>query len=148
MEEPMIAWWMWFVAGILLLLIEFLSTGGFFLFFFGLGALAVAILGAVGIHLPLRFELLLFLVLSLGTLVLLRKRLRLRFDSSLPDREVDSLENEIAVALNEIAVDDIGKAELRGTVWSVRNGGSRAIARAERCRVTRVDGLTLWIAPY
>lgn len=148
MVEPMIAWWMWFVAGILLLLVEFLSAGGFFLFFFGLGALAVAVLGAVGVHLPLRLELLLFLAISLGTLVLLRKRLRLRFDSTLPDKEVDTLENETAVALDEIGVDQLGKAELRGTVWNVRNTGSRTISRSERCRVTRVDGLTLWIAPH
>ena len=148
MAEPMIAWWMWFVAGIALLLAEFLTSGGFYLFFFGLGALAVAVLGAIGIHLPLRLELLLFLVLSLGALVLLRKKLRLKFDSSLPDKEVDKLENETAVAMDNIAVDAMGKAELRGTVWNARNGSSRMIARAERCRVTRVDGLTLWIAPH
>jgi membrane protein implicated in regulation of membrane protease activity len=145
MEDPMIAWWLWFLIGILLLLAEFASAGGFFLFFFGVGALAVAVLSAIGIHLPLRLELLLFLGLSITSLVLLRKRLRLRFDSTIPDKEVDRLENETAVALEEIAVDGIGKAELRGATWNARNGGSRAILRDERCRVTRVEGLTLWI---
>ncbi|MCW5981853.1 MAG: hypothetical protein KIT09_27455 [Bryobacteraceae bacterium] len=144
----MIAWWMWFVLGLLLLLVEFLSTGGFYLFFFGIGALAVALIGALGIHLPLRVELLLFLALSLASLALLRKRLRLRFERNGAEKEIDQLEDETAVALEEIAVDAVGKAELRGTVWNVRNAGGRVISRAERCRVMRVEGLTLWIAPY
>ena len=145
MEDPTIAWWIWFLIGILLLLAEFVSAGGFFLFFFGVGALAVALVSAAGIHLPLRLELLLFLGLSISSLFLLRKRLRLRFDRSIPDKEVDRIENDSAVALEEIAVDGTGKAELRGATWNARNAGSRPISRNERCRVTRVEGLTLWI---
>jgi len=141
-----IAWWMWFIVGVLLLLAEFATPGAFYLFFFGLGAIAVGLLGGLGIQPPLAVQLLLFLVFSIGLLVLLRKRLRLRFDSKLADREVDNVVGEIAVTLEEIPVDAVGKAELRGSVWNARNVGDVPLARNQRCAVLRVEGLTLWIA--
>jgi membrane protein implicated in regulation of membrane protease activity len=137
---------MWFIVGVLLLLAEFATPGAFYLFFFGLGAIAVGLLGGLGIQPPLAVQLLLFLVFSIGLLVLLRKRLRLRFDSKLADREVDNVVGEIAVTLEEIPVDAVGKAELRGSVWNARNVGDVPLARNQRCAVLRVEGLTLWIA--
>lgn len=140
------SWWMWFLLGLVLLLAEFTTPGAFYLFFFGLGAIGVGLLGALGSEPPLTVELLLFLTFSLGLLLLLRKRLRVRFDSKLPEREVDNVVGEMAVALEDIAVDAVGKAELRGSVWNARNVGDTPIARSQRCAVMRVDGLTLWIA--
>lgn len=142
-----VTWWMWFVVGVLLLLAEFTTPGAFYLFFFGLGAIAVGLLAGLGIEPPLAVQLLLFLFFSLGLLVLLRKRLRVRFDSKLPDREVDNVVGEIAVALEDIPVDAVGKAELRGSVWNARNVGDTPLARNQRCTVLRLEGLTLWIAP-
>ena len=141
-----ITWWMWFLLGLVLLLAEFTTPGAFYLFFFGLGAVGVGLLGAAGIHLPLAMELLVVLAFSFGLLLLLRKRLRLRFDSKLPEREVDNVVGEVAVALEDIGVDGVGKAELRGAVWNARNVGDTPVARSQRCSVMRVDGLTLWIA--
>lgn len=141
-----VSWWMWFLLGLVLLLAEFATPGAFYLFFFGLGAIGVGLLGAVGLEPPLAVELLLFPAFSLGLLLLLRKRLRVRFDSKLPDHEVDRVVGEIAVALEDIPVDAVGKAELRGSVWNARNVGDSPIARSQRCAVMRVDGLTLWIA--
>ncbi len=140
------SWWMWFLLGLALLLAEFATPGAFYLFFFGLGAVGVGLLGALGYEPPLTVELLLFLIFSLGLLMLLRKRLRVRFDSKLPEREVDNVVGETAIALEDIAVDAVGKAELRGSVWNARNVGDSPIARSQRCAVMRVDGLTLWIA--
>jgi membrane protein implicated in regulation of membrane protease activity len=143
MESLVMTWWMWFMLGLVFLLAEFFTPGAFYQFFFGLGAIGVGLLAAVGVELPLPIQMLLFLALSIGSLVLLRKRLRLRLDSNLPDQEVDSLEGETAVALEDIAVDAVGKAELRGTAWNARNVGDTVISESQRCRVERVDGLTL-----
>lgn len=140
------SWWMWFLLGLVLLLAEFTTPGAFYLFFFGLGAIGVGLLGALGFEPPLTVELLLFLTFSLGLLLLLRKRLRVRFDSKLPEREVDNVVGEVAIALEDIAVDAVGKAELRGSIWNARNVGDSPISRSQRCAVMRVDGLTLWIA--
>ena len=50
-----------------------------------------------------------------------------------PGRDVDSLVGEIAMPLDDIVPGAVGRAELRGTVWSARNaarsrssGGSAA----------------------
>jgi membrane protein implicated in regulation of membrane protease activity len=40
----------------------------------------------------------------------------------------------------------VGKVELRGSSWSARSARA-ALARGQRCRVERVDGLTLWVRP-
>ena len=79
----------------------------------------------------------------MGLLALLRRKLRLRFDSRLPEGEVDTMIGEMAKALEDIAVDAVGKAEMRGTAWDARNVGNAAIVRSQRCRVERVEGLTL-----
>ena len=41
----------------------------------------------------------------------------------------------------------IGRAELRGSTWSARNLHSAELARGQRCRVERVDGLMLFLLP-
>jgi len=145
MEGFVLTWWMWFSFGLLLLLAEFMTPGGFYQFFFGVGAIAVAIVELVGLELPLWGQLLLFLVLSFGSLALLRGPLKVRFEKGVPDKEVDSLVGEFATALEEIAADATGKAELRGSSWRARNVGDSAIAPSQRCRVERVEGLTIHI---
>ena len=61
----------------------------------------------------------------------------------MPNAEVDAVVGQMAQALEDIAVDAIGKAELRGSAWAARNVGATAITRSQRCRVERVEGLTL-----
>lgn len=145
MEGFVITWWMWFLFGLFLLLVEFLTPGAFYQLFFGVGAIAVGVLQAAGIQMSLPVQGVLFLVISLGALLLLRKPLREKLCRAEPGKPVDSLEGETAVALEDIAVDGIGKAELRGTAWNARNVGDSPISRSQRCRVERVDGLTLWV---
>ena len=142
MESFMVSWWIWALCGVLLLLGEFLTPGGFYQFFFGIGALAVAIIDAAGIHWPLTAQIGLFLVLSIGSLVALRKPLRMKFGQE-RETEVDQIEGETAVTMEEIAAGAIGKAELRGAVWNARNVGDALIPASQRCRVERVNGLTL-----
>jgi len=145
MEGFVLTWWMWFLFGLLLLMAEFATPGAFYQFFFGVGAVAVGLLDLIGLHLPMWGQALLFLALAIGSLLALRKPLRVHFDSRLPDSKVDSLVGETAQALEDIAPDAVGRAELRGTSWDARNVGDAAIARAQRCRVERVQGLMIYV---
>jgi membrane protein implicated in regulation of membrane protease activity len=88
---------------------------------------------------------LLFSVLSVALLALLRKPLQSWLEVKRRGRPVDSLAGEAALALEDIAVGAIGKAELRGTAWSARNCGALAIQKGQRLRVDRVEGLTLHV---
>jgi len=63
----------------------------------------------------------------------------------MPKGKVDNLIGETAQALEDIAVDAIGKAELRGAAWNAHNIGDAPIPGSTRCRVERVDGLTLYV---
>jgi membrane protein implicated in regulation of membrane protease activity len=145
MEGFAIEWWMWFFFGIVLLLAEFVTPGAFYQLFFGVGALVVAVIGMTGLRLPLAVELGTFLAVSIGTILVLRKPLLEKLGST-TSAKVDRLEGETALAMEKIAVDATGKAELRGAVWSARNVGWTDIAKSERCRVMSTEGLTLCVS--
>ncbi len=136
-------WWGWLIAGLALFALEAMSAGGFYLVFFGVGAVVVGLLSLFGVQLGLTFEGLLFIGVSLVALALFRKPLLARFQRGMPNHKVDSLVGQTAEALDDIPVGGLGKAELRGTAWSAHNIGSEPIARSSRCRVERVEGLTL-----
>ena len=142
------SWWLWLVLGLALLASEAFTPGAFFVFFFGLSAIAVGLAVRLDPHTAGWFQLFLFSLLSVLSVVFLRGPLLRRI---MPvQREglaVDSLVGEVAVPLQDLAPGAVGKAELRGTAWNARNEGERALRRGQRGRVTRVDGLTLWLQP-
>ena len=47
--------------------------------------------------------------------------------------------------IEAVAPGGLGKAELRGTQWAARTSGSATLPPGQRCRVERVEGLTLWV---
>ena len=135
---------MWILLGFGLMLGEVVTPGGFFFLFFGVGALVVGVVVWAGLADPAWVQWALFTVVSLVCLVPLRTRL-LRWTQGGDGRNVDSFVGEVAMPLDELAPGQVGKAELRGTTWTARNAGSRPLSRGARARVTRVDGLTLWL---
>jgi membrane protein implicated in regulation of membrane protease activity len=136
-------WWMWALLGFGLIACEMLTPGAFYFAFFGVGALVTSAAVALGLGEPLWVEWLFFTVVSVACLVPLRGRL-VRWATPEP-RVVDSIVGEELVLLDDVGPGNPGKGELRGSTWTVRTGGSRTIARGERVRVSRVDGLTLWV---
>ena len=142
-----ILWWHWLVFGLVLVVGEIATPGGFYLVFFGLGAVIVGLLTSVGLAGPLSVQVLGFSVLSVGLLALFRARL-LRWMQGDPQAPaIDTLVGEIATAVEPLAPDAVGKIELRGTSWSARNASVATISPGTRCRVVRVEGLMLHVAP-
>lgn len=137
-------WWLWILLGLALLAIEILTPGGFYVLFFGAGALVVGVLAALGAADSLAVQGLWFSVLSVASLALFRGRLVDLFRPT-GGHEVDSLRQEVAVLLQDLPANGFGKAELRGTTWSVRNTEGRDLPAGQRCRVDRAEGLTLWV---
>jgi membrane protein implicated in regulation of membrane protease activity len=58
---------------------------------------------------------------------------------------IDSLVGEEVVLLGDLPAGGEGKAELRGVPWSARTASGAALRAGQRCRVERIDGLTLWV---
>ena len=138
-------WWLWLVLGLIFVGLEVLTPGGFYVLFFGIGALAVGSLAGFGWSGPIWFQWLLFSAISLLSLLCFRPHLvRATRSKERPD-PIDTLEGEIGLLVDDLPPDAVGRAELRGTTWTVRNGDQQLLVRGQRCRVSRVDGLTLWI---
>jgi membrane protein implicated in regulation of membrane protease activity len=142
-----IYWWHWFAVGLIFVALEMAASGGFYIVFFGVAAIAIAVLQLADLAGPLWVQLVLFSVLSVGSLLVFRNPLLRWLKLDKPSRDVDSLVGDVAVPLEDIAPGAVGRAELRGTVWSARNRAPRLLARGERCRVVTVEHLLLLIEP-
>ncbi len=139
-------WWLWVVGGFILLGLELGTPGGFFIAFFGVAAVLVGLLTGMHAVGPVWAQWLLFSIISVVSLLLFRKPLLVWMKSREPQRPaVDSLVGETAIVSEDIAAGGVGKAELRGTSWSVRSRAAEALRRGQRCRVEQVDGLMLWV---
>lgn len=135
-------WWMWLVLGLALLGGEMLLPSGFFMLFFGFGALAVGVLVLLNLGGPIWVQWVLFSVASIVMLILLRQKMRMLLGTA-ADAEIDSMVGEIAVTQENLAPGAIGQVELRGTVWKGRNGSDAIIPQGQRCVVSAVEGLTV-----
>ena len=140
-------WWHWLLLGLVLVALELAASGGFYVIFFGIAALAIGALHALDLAGPLWTQFLLFSVLSVGSLLLFRSPLLRLMKLDSPAHDVDSLVGETAVPLEDIAAGAVGRAELRGTVWTARNVAGTPLARGERCTVAAVDRLMIHISP-
>jgi hypothetical protein len=137
-------WWGWVVVGAVLLGAEvFIIPTDFFLVFLGVAALAVGLIGFVGVELPAWAQWATFAAVAVVSLVFFRGWLRARWPKA--TRADDTLVGEIAVAREPLAAGASGRIELRGATWSARNAGDVALAPGERARVERVEGLTLHV---
>jgi len=143
-------WWHWLAIGLALAAAEMLTPGGFYFIFLGISGLLVGAALGLGAPLPTWAQVLAFCILSFALLILLRKRLQRWLSRPTPAKSgkepQSDIVGEIGVAVEEIAAGEGGKMELRGTQWSARADGL-SLAKGQRCKVTRVDGLTLWVRP-
>lgn len=140
------SWWIWMLLGIALMAIEAATPGGLFFLFFGISAIAVGLLTGVGWLVQPWLEWASFSAISVLTLILLRRPLKARVNLDGESRPVDRLEGEGGVVLEELPGSGVGKVELRGSTWNARSVAG-TMAKGTRCRVERVDGLTLWVRP-
>ena len=129
------AWWMWILLGVTLLVVDIVTPGGLLALFFGVSAFLVAGLAATGAA-PGWLEWLLWAGAGVALVAVLRRRLAGRLRRR---REpVDALVGEVAFPLEDLAPGATGRAELRGVPWTATNEGDAPVARGQRCRVSRV----------
>jgi membrane protein implicated in regulation of membrane protease activity len=139
-------WWYWMVLGLALLGAEMTTPGGFYILFFGLSALIVGTLAGLNVVQTDWLQWLFFSVIAVASLLLFRGPLLARIsDERKGQPDIDSMVGETAIPLEALAVGHTGKVELRGTTWSAKNVGTSRLHKGQRGRVTRVEGLTLWI---
>ena len=140
-------WWYWMLVGLVLLGVEMATPGGFYILFFGLAALIVGSLAGLGFVQAEWLQWLLFSGLAILLLLIFRGPLLAwlkKQEKDLP--AVDTLTGESAIPLEDLALNGTGKAELRGSTWTAHNAGPSPLMKGQRCKVERVEGLTIWIS--
>ncbi len=111
----------WFILGIIMLLMEF-AIPGLVIAFFGMGALVVAVVCMVADP-SLTVQLIIFIVSSLVFLVVLRRWLQSKFfgaDATDPSEAavLDEFTGKHAVVTGPVKPGIPGKVEFKGTGWT------------------------------
>ena len=140
--------WTWIILGLGLFLLEILTPGGFYMVFFAAGAVAAGLVSLLAPAMPPWVQILTFVAVSLVSLLLFRKKLVERFQVPAgKSAGSDGLAGESAQPVGDIGPGAVGRAELRGTTWNAKNGTDEKIKKGQRCRVEKVEGLTVWLRP-
>jgi membrane protein implicated in regulation of membrane protease activity len=141
----MTTWTTWAVLAVVLALLE-MAGPGFFVIFFAAGAALAAVLAFLLPDLAPWVQVLAFVVASVASMLLFRRRLVALFGTGKAGTaHMDNLVSEVALPLEDLAPGATGKAELRGTVWKAHNAGDALLAKGQRCSVSKVEGLTIWL---
>jgi len=138
-----ILWWHWLLLGLFLVVAEIAAAGGFYIIFFGIGAIVVGLLASAGLAGPLWVQMLLFSAVSIAGLIVFRRHMLRWFQHDPQVPTVDLIVGEIGVATEDLQPGGVGRVELRGSGWSARNRSGVPVSRGSRIRVVAVDGLML-----
>ena len=140
------AWWIWIVAGMILLAGEILTPGGLYLLFFGISAIVIGAIVALEVPLPLWGQGLGFVLLAGLSVVALRRPAQawLKRDTS-NENTGSSIIGAEAVALDTIRPGEDGSVDLNGTVWQAQNNTEWSIPIHSRCYVKAIVGVTLHV---
>ena len=124
-------WWMWAALGLVLAAAEILTPGGFFVIFFGLAALVVALLAFVGLAEALSFQILPLLGLLGGVAAAVPQPVAPLDGAPHPKTvDVDSFVGDLAVASSAIRRAASARRSCAAASWNARNDG----------RSRRIDG--------
>lgn len=135
---------MWIVAGLLLILSEFIVPG-FIIFFFGVGALFTGFLLFLFDGMPIYLQLVNFAVSSVILLLVLRRLFpgifggKERNNALPPDDE--EYAGKMAEVLEPIVADIGGKVSFQGTEWHAVS--ANAHQKGDHVRIIRRENITL-----
>lgn len=133
----------WFLAGLALLVLEF-AMPGLVIFFFGVGAVVVAVVCLIT-PISLNVQLMIFIGASVLSLLLLRKWLKGVFLGHMPSKQdlTENLEEFIgqrAVVKEKIVPKVGGKVEFHGTNWEA--WADEEIAEGTAVEIIGKDNIT------
>lgn len=131
---------MWFIAGFVFFVLEFVIPG-LILFFFAVGAWIVAIL-SMFVELPINAQLLIFLGASLLTILFFRKYVKKIIWTRKHSSEIeDEFVGKTGIAQTDIGPGRDGKIDFKGTIWDARSADS--IEKGENAVIVGNDSILL-----
>ncbi len=143
-------WLIWFLTGLVFLGVD-LALPHLVLLFFGIGAIAAAFFSFAGSGLQL--ELVAFLVFSLVSLLLLRRKLAKIFSGGKTGRKDEEISHpligHIGTVSRDIVPGGIGEVSIDGSFWRARASQEiRAGTTVCVMGVSEQDALTLLVTPH
>lgn len=136
----------WFLIGLILMLLE-LVIPGLVLIFFGIGAW-VAALACLLFDPGLNTQLLIFLASSIVSLALLRRMLRNRYmdrNEPLGGNLEDEYIGQTAVAVTSFNAGETGKVSFKGTNWEAV--ATQPVTEGQQLRITGYKSIRLFVEP-
>jgi len=138
-------WWAWMVLGAVILGAElFAIDAQFYLVFLGISAALVGAASLAGIDMAESTQWLAFALLSLAFFFTFRRTLYDKIRGGAQGFQ-DSISGDTVSVPSDLAPGDEGRAELRGSEWTIRNVGAETIVGGTRARVIKTDGVTLHV---
>lgn len=139
----------WFLVGVVLLLLEFALPGAIIVFF-GLGAWVAALTTWAGVSETLGSQILVFAISSVVLLLTLRRRLRGQFlghsagEQDLT-HDLDEFVGQVVSVTEAIGPGADGTIEYKGANWEARS--PYRFQTGERVRITRIEGIRVTVGP-
>ena len=133
---------MWAAFGVILLALELVVPGSFIVFFFGLGAIATAVLVGMGVLSSTASTLSIFGVLSLFLLLTLRPLLIKSIGGKKHAPSSDLIGDWVTLT-EDISAGASGRGEARGTSWIVLNKGQLNLTKGSKVQINNVSGVSL-----
>lgn len=138
-------WWAWLILGAVLFGAEMIAIDAqFYLVFLGLSAGLVGLAGLAGIDMPEWLQWMVFAALALISMFTFRRSLYERIRGGAPGFR-DSVEGDYLVIPQDLEAGSQARASFRGSDWTVVNDGNNKIVSGSRAKITRSDGLTLYV---
>lgn len=132
----------WWIALAFVLLAAEITTMNLVIAFFGVSALIVALLSAVGLVGNLAIEVILFVTIGLALVFALRKPLLKRLSKS---QKVPIDAGSEFVSETTLDPDQEGIVNYQGTSWTARNMGPKAIKPGDRVKIRGTQGIKLLV---
>jgi membrane protein implicated in regulation of membrane protease activity len=136
---------LWFLAGLIMLVLEFLMPG-LIIFFFGLGALVVAVI-CFFTDISLNIQMSIFLVASVLLLLVLRQWMKRAFAGHLhANGALSEFTGKTAVVTHQIDPVAGGRVDLHGISWNAE--AEELIPEGTVVEVTGKDNITLSVRKH
>ncbi len=141
-------WWIWVIAGVLLLVAELTYISAeFYLLFVGIAAAITGVWVALTPAWPIWSPWVIFILLTLAGVKFFRRSLAERFRvRGLPPPGLSAIGQSIHVTEGLAPLGE-GRAEFRGASWGIRNRTETAIPAGTLVPIVAIDGLTLIVEP-
>lgn len=135
-------WVIWFLIGLVFMLLEFLMPG-LIVMFFGMGAWITAICTAI-FGLDLNMQLIAFIATSVLSLITLRRYLKPIFvgkDEKAVDEILEEFLGKTVIAVSDFNAGQVGKVSFKGSNWEALS--NEDVQKGDQLKIVGKDSIKL-----